>query len=205
MGVYRCESIPAMQADIALAQLPWHMLPTVRLVDNVTGMPCSEHTDVKACWSTDALYFQFVCRDHLVVSQFEQRDDPLYLQDVIEVFLDEEGEGLHYMELEISPHNVIFDAKITNDGFGKITATDLAWNFESLQTEVYASAPNQFTYYISIPASNFHSPLLPGKEFKANFYRIDEQHDGTREYQAWCPTGAINFHLSQFFGTMILI
>ncbi len=39
-----------------------------------------------------------------------KRDDPLYTQDVVEIFIDADADGRTYDEIEVSPHNVVFDA-----------------------------------------------------------------------------------------------
>lgn len=201
---YDCAYVAIHNESTELDKLPWQQFDSLELVDTVTGESCVEKTFVRACWSEKMLLFQFICLDFHIVSDFEQRDDPLYEQDVIEIFIDEQREGKRYMELEVSPKNVVFDAIITNDGIGNILSLDLAWDIDGLQTEVITSQPQYVTYYVRIPASNFTSPLEKDKKFKVNFYRIDEKVDGTREFQAWSPTGAIHYHLPQYFGTMNL-
>ena len=201
---YSCQYISVEEAKDSMASIPWGAMPSLVLVDNVTGEPSLEQTTVRGCWSEQFLCFQYICQDSFVRSDYTKRDEPLYEQDVIEIFIDEEGNGIHYIELEISPHNVIFDAKIINNGQGKVTDIDLAWDIEGLRTEIHRPQSEIYIYYIYIPATNFAAPLEKGKTMKVNFYRIDEQRSGEREYQAWRPTGAINFHLAQYFGEMIL-
>jgi len=201
---YTCKHISIEKFKSLPRNEAWSDIPSLELVENVSGEPCIENTIVRGCWSSEFIIFQFICKDKLVISDFTKRDEPLYEQDVIEVFIDEEGLGLQYLELEVSPKNVIFDAKISNDGHGKITGTDLAWDCEGLHTEVYNPEPDVFIYYIYIPSINFSKPLVSGKKMTANFYRIDGQSNGERIFQAWSPTGAINFHLSQQFGNLIL-
>lgn len=180
--------------------VPWHLFETVPLVDTATGHPPLEPTRVSACWDREFLHIRFVCQDAYMISIYKDRDDPLYDQDVVEIFIDELGTGMEYMEIEVSPNNVIFDAIIRNDGNGNIVGADRAWDIDGLETEVAVTAANTRIYDVRIPMSAFRKPIEAGDCWRANFYRIDEQPDGSREYQAWSPTGAVNFHLSQTFG-----
>ena len=148
---------------------------------------------------------RFICEDTHVVADYDKRDDPLYEQDVVEVFIDEEGSGKEYFELEISPRNIVFDAIIRNDGHQSIIEVDRSWDFIGLETSVIRDEADQLIYSIRIPSSNFMSKLEAGLKWKVNFYRIDECVNGIREYQAWQPTRAINYHIPSKFGTMLFV
>lgn len=182
----------------------WSDCDAVILRDTVTGAATKERTEVKACWSPEWVYVSFLCQDRHVVSDYTKRDEPLYEQDVVEVFIDEDGDGTRYMEYEISPHNVIFDAKVENSGANSVANLDLEWNCEDLRTRVVWEADDLLRYVISFPATAFKDGLKPGTRWKVNFYRIDEDAEGNREYQAWRPTGAVNFHTPSSFGTFEL-
>lgn len=196
--VYQCK-----QVQTGWSSIDWDSCDVLELGDTVTGLPPKESTEVRACWNKDYLYVRFLCKDSNIVSDFTERDDPLYEQDVVEFFIDEEGKGTSYLELEVSPKNVVFDALIENDGSDSVKGLDKAWCFKDLLTSVDANREGYLTTFISIPASNFNQPLHEGLSWKVNFYRIDEDLQGTREYQAWSPTGKVNFHISSRFGTMV--
>ncbi|MGG4146531.1 carbohydrate-binding family 9-like protein [Paenibacillus algorifonticola] len=202
-GSYICKRLVPAMSGASSASLDWGCCEALELVDTVTGAPPRERTEVRIGWSSKHLHIRFACRDLHIVSEFTQRDEPLYEQDVVEVFIDEEGEGRRYMELEVSPNNVVFDAIIENDGSGGISSSDLMWQFSGLQTSVQSDDQGNVLYFIDIPASNFQRPFAPGLVFHINLYRIDQDVRGTREYQAWRPTGAVNFHLPQHFGKLI--
>ncbi|ANY70155.1 hypothetical protein BBD42_29370 [Paenibacillus sp. BIHB 4019] len=202
-GSYICKRLEPAKSGASSASLDWGRCEALELVDTVTGAPPRERTEVRIGWSSEQLHIRFACKDSHIVSDFTQRDEPLYEQDVVEVFIDEEGEGRRYMELEVSPHNVVFDAIIENDGSGGISSSDLKWQFSRLQTSVQSDGQGSLLYYIDIPASNFQRPFAPGLSMRINLYRIDQDVQGIREYQAWLPTRAVNFHLPQHFGKLI--
>lgn len=179
------------------ADKPWELLSPVSLVDVVTGAEVREPTEVKTFWDDDSLHIRFECMDEYAVSSFTERDEPLYEQDVVEVFIDEAGEGTRYLELEVSPNNVVFDAIIENNQ-GKL-AIDTGWNAEGLVTSVRMEGKVRI-YELQLPFSNFENRPVDGTMWRINFYRIDEDKAGTRHYQAWSPTGAVNYHIPSRFG-----
>ncbi|MCD9024038.1 carbohydrate-binding family 9-like protein [Cohnella silvisoli] len=178
----------------------WEGLPAAELVDVNTGGPVQEETKVKVCWDESALYVRFECKDDYVVSKFLNHDDPLYEEDVVEVFIDEAGEGSHYIELELSPFNVLFDAKIDNDGENYIVHTD--WHAEGIQTNVVSDGKLAI-YDLRIPFDLFQKKPAIGTAWRINFYRIDDDRSGVRHFQAWSPTWNGDYHTPSRFGTLV--
>ncbi len=198
--IYRCERLTA--AEEAGPNIPWNRFSPIELVDTVTGRPVREPTEVRACWTSEAWHVQFRCTDHYAVSDYANRDDPLYEQDVVEVFIDEEGDGRRYIEVEVSPFNVVFDARIERKRNGAVHA-DASWNMELLDTRVFKEGAAMRVYELRFPLESFTRKPRAGMEWRVNFYRIDEQPEGTREYQAWGPTGEVNYHLPSRFGRLL--
>ncbi|REE68020.1 carbohydrate binding protein with CBM9 domain [Paenibacillus taihuensis] len=183
----------------------WDSHEWVQLSDTVSGEASAERTRVRCGWTAEALLIQFLCEDTHIVSDYTQKDEPLYNQDVVEVFIDERCIGTGYIELEVSPHNVVFDARIGNED-NRAVNIDLGWNIEGLQTSVNRIESGELLYEIRIPAAgNFETKLEEGIRWKVNFYRIDESVEGVREYQAWQPTGAVQFHMPGKFGTLLFV
>lgn len=183
----------------------WESHAWVQLSDTVSGEAPAEQTQVRCGWTAEALLIQFLCEDSHIVSDFTQKDEPLYNQDVVEVFIDERCIGTGYMELEVSPRNVVFDARIGNID-NRAVDIDLGWNIDGLETSVNRIESGELLYEIRIPAAgNFETKLEEGIRWKVNFYRIDESVDGVREYQAWQPTGAVQFHMPGKFGTLLFV
>lgn len=195
--IYLCEQLGTDQP----AGIPWDQIAPVLLVDTVTGSLVKEPTEVRACWTTEAWHIQFRCKDSYAIPHYENRDDPLYEQDVVEVFIDMSGEGRRYIEIEVSPFNVIFDAWIERAEDGRIEA-DTSWNMEQLGTSVVLEESYGRIYELRLPWGDFAPAPVEGTEWRVNLYRIDEQPDRTREYQAWGPTGKVNFHIPSHFGRM---
>ncbi|WP_138753140.1 carbohydrate-binding family 9-like protein [Paenibacillus sinopodophylli] len=202
---YYCKQMQCDPDNPFISILDWEGCEALELVETVTGAAPKEWTEVRLCWSQAYLHLRYLCNDSYVKSTFTKRDDPLYEQDVVELFIDESGTGTSYMELEVSPHNIVFDAMIAHDGAESVIGTDLSWRLEGLQTVVERLDDYKRIYTIHIPVGNFQRPFEPGQIWRVNFYRIDEDEAGTREYQAWQATDVVNFHLPRKFGTLQFI
>ncbi len=180
----------------------WERVEGVALTNAADGSRPALRTVVKAKRSESFVHIRFECEDDYVVSTFKERDDPLYLEDVVEIFIDESGTGRSYMEIEVSPSNVVFDARVewTEDGIRQL---DVAWNAEGLRTAVVA-VEGALIYEIDLPNKMFAKPPADGSVWRVNFYRIDQNRDGVRNYWAWSPPGAADFHRPASFGKFIL-
>ncbi|MDR6879109.1 carbohydrate-binding family 9-like protein [Bacillus sp. 3255] len=196
---YECRYIRAVE------NISWGNIPSGRLVEVVTGGRPRLETRFRACWTTDALHVRFECEDDHVVATMVRRDDPIYEEDVVEVFLDPKGTGREYYEFELSPRGVEFDALIRNDLEGRIEA-DIAWDAQGLHTSVSDAADGWRHYELQIPfADLLEGSPLPGTDWGWNVYRIDDDVEGNRHYWAWSPTGKVNFHIPQRFGTLVFV
>ncbi len=181
-------------------EIPWEQVPAVALRDVVAGAAPRLRTEAKAVWTKDALRIRFECEDDHIAAAMTNRDDPLYDEDVVEVFIDEEGTGERYIELEINPLNAVFDARVRNDLAGTIQV-DTSWDADGLATKVVRGAGTTM-YDISIPYPNFRNRPEEGTEWRWNLYRIDEDPAGKRHFWAWSPTGAVDYHVSRRFGAL---
>lgn len=181
--------------------IPWHVIEPILLKEVVTGQRPSLNTSVKACWTDGDIWIRFECEDDHIVSNMSNHDDPLYLEDVVELFIDEDGHRTIYYEIELSPRNVVFDAIIHNDHKGLINV-DTSWHVKNLVTKV-DRMERLSIYELRIPLTNFKRLPVLGTQWLWNAYRIDDDKEGNRHYSAWSPTGEINFHLPDFFGTLV--
>ncbi|TVX98598.1 carbohydrate-binding family 9-like protein [Cohnella terricola] len=196
IGIYTCEYVND-------AESAWQRIASADLVDVVTGDAVREETKVKACWDDRALYVRFECVDTYAITQFTNRKDPLWEQDVVEMFIDEEGDCKRYMELVVSPNVVLCDLMIDHqdDSNPLSFKTDKEWEVQGFEQTIETEGERRI-YTFKIPFSNFAKAPEAGTEWRINFFRIDEEPDGTRHYQAWSPTGAVNYHIADRFGRL---
>lgn len=183
------------------------------LLSDGSGTPTQE-TEVRACWDDECLYVSFACKDTDIWGRFEKRDDPLYEEEVVEVFLCPTGDLRHYFEFELSPNNVLFDARVFNpEGDRRTMLVDREWNAAGIRTAVRvsgrindrASRDIGWIAELAIPFRDLGlaGPPAPGTVWRANFYRIERGE--VTEFTAWSPTfrDPPDFHVPERFGELL--
>lgn len=183
------------------------------LSDSPPALPLPwQPTAFRACWNHRRLYLAFHCVDRDIQSAYLQRDDPLYEEEVVEAFLCPTGDLRHYYEFEVSPRNVVFDARVFSPDLNRATMqVDVSWDCPGLATAVRRNPPEAsgeadrwWSVEMSIPFAAFPeiAPPQPGDSWRVNFYRIDRA--DPPEFTAWSPTLEVpaNFHVPQRFGVL---
>lgn len=141
----------------------------------------------------------FLGGDDGVVATLLSHDDPLWQEDVVEIFLAPAG-ATRYFEIEVNPIGTTFDAIIDSpDGHRATMRTDLAWTCEGLFAAV-RTTPSSLDIVIRIPFASLGA--APGGEWLANLYRIDRSEEHGDEFAAWQPTMMTppDFHVPAAFG-----
>ena len=180
----------------------------VRLVRATDGAAPRLATTVFAWYDEEALSILFAAADDHVVANYTAHDDPLYEEDVVEVFL-APSRLTEYYELEVSPLGILFDARLESpDGVRATMTTDLAWTCEGLVAPVRkvvdAGGAMTLDTLLRIPFASLAVAVpSPGDTWRANFFRIDRHPDGD-ELTAWQPTLKTppDFHVAAAFGTL---
>jgi hypothetical protein len=179
------------------------------------GSPRQE-TRLRLAWSATRLHVLFECEDSDAWGTFVRRDDPLYQEEVVEVFLAPgAATPTEYFEIEVSPLGTLFDARISNPNSRRSDMkTEVGWNCSEIAWRVgRGTARQDWWAALAIPwasAGADTSDAGPSpRVWRANFYRIDRPRHpnaGPAEFSAWSPTLAepADFHLPGFFGTLVL-
>jgi LmbE family N-acetylglucosaminyl deacetylase len=169
-------------------------------------------TFVQVAYNDSHLFVAFHCNDQDIHSRFSKRDEYLWKEEAVEVFIDTDDEPENYVELEVSPKNVLYDSYIVDPQNIDVEAT-LKYNLKDIKTAVALSGTTDdredtdrfWTVEMAIPfeeiAADFHPDQLAGAEWKINFYRINHD-DSPLEYMAWSPTQG-SFHKPAVFGRII--
>jgi hypothetical protein len=190
---------------------PWrspHATSPVRLRRATDGRVPRLATTV--CLSFDEEYLSIIFStsdDHIVASHWSH-DDPLYEEDVVEVFL-APRDPTGYFEVEVSPLGTIFDARIHSpDGSRETMRVDRAWSSGALAAVRKVSEQDgtmTIDTLIRIPFESLGTGApKAGELWRANFFRIDRHPDQGDEYSAWRPTmrQPPDFHVPSAFGAI---
>jgi len=185
-------------ADEALGA--WKDLAPHPLLLNEDGSPPRQSTQLRLGWDAQALQVLFVAEDSHPWATLREHDAPLYKEEVFEVFLDTEGDGFGYFELEVNPNNAVLDGAMrrVRSGYRK----DFGWHCAGLETAVRIFSRG-WAAELRIPFESIAAaPPTPGQRWRANFTRIDRPPGEPRELSAWSPTGLAQFHVPSRFGVL---
>lgn len=163
-------------------------------------------TTVAASFDDEFVTFVFSAADDHLVATYTAHDDPLYEEDVVEVFLAPEG-LTEYFEVEVSPIGTLFDARIASPhGERETMRVDLGWSsgaIPAVRRVVETGGGMAVDTLLRIPfrALGRGTPAA-GERWRANFFRIDRHPVHGDEYSAWQPALRTppDFHVPAAFG-----
>jgi hypothetical protein len=170
-------TMDAIQVDGKLDEFTWTAVPRVGRFSNVRNrsQPDPATTQAAVAWDDLNLYVAFSSVDAEAWGTMKNRDDQLWEEEVVEVFLDPDGDGRNYAEIEVSPHNVVVDLLIPAPREGSGQA--IRWNAAGLQTAVAMHASG-WVVEMAIPWRSLKDAGIeraprPGDRWRVGLYRIE--------------------------------
>lgn len=202
-----------VKVDGKLEEAVWKQAPaTGPFTDAYNGSDLPYQTRAQAAWDQEYLYLAFECPDTDVFSQMKERDDKLWVQDAVEVFIDANRDGQDYLELQVSPQGVIFDSyfprhrqgqadfnsglKAAVDVQGTLNRRDdmdKRWIVEMALP--FKDAKGRGEYPLSLP------PKV-GDVWRVNLLRVDVSKGVPQRAGAWSPPLSGDFHTLSAFGEL---
>jgi len=182
-------------------------LPPLLLADG-SGL-AQQQTVVRVCQDANALYVRFDCADRNIWGSFTRRDDPIYDEEVVEVFLAPGAETpTAYAEIEVSPNGVLFDAWVQKPrGDRAQMVVDTGWDWPGIRWRAERiDAEDRWWAALVLPWAGI-APSAPAPTiWRANFYRIERPRHAAPEFSCWSPTltDPADFHRPARFGTLTL-
>lgn len=134
----------------------------------------------------------------------------MWKEEVVEIFIDTDDDPNNYVEIEISPSNVLFDSYIINPQ--KIDFVETAkFNLQGIKTAVKVDGTlnkrddldHSWTVEMAIPfadligVESFDASKL--RKWRINFYRVTRDIEKEVGKYAWSPT-LEGFHAPSKFG-----
>jgi hypothetical protein len=186
---YRTEqplSIDGIDEETAWSKAPWTD-PFVDIEGDLKPKP-THNTQVKMLWDKDYFYFYAKIEEPHIWATLKQRDTVIFYDDDFEIFIDPDGDGHNYYELEVNAFNTLWDLILLRpyraDNQPKVLNY---WNISDIQSAVHIEGTlnnpedtDQFwTVEMAVPwtalgelASGGQMPET-GDQWRVNFSRVD--------------------------------
>jgi hypothetical protein len=210
----------AITVDGKLDEPDWARASEAKLLETNTGKDVPSKSTVKVLWDDKFLYVGFYFQDSDAWATLTKDEDPLWGEEVAEVFIDPDGKGHTYYEYEVNPLNVKVDLFVLNqgqkhDGFYKVW---IDWNFsDAMKHAVYVEGNGKdkgtndkfWTIELAFPFEEMWTaqniPPRDGDMWRANFYRIERPTADEKDswYAAFNPTMRQSFHSPWMFGKVV--
>ncbi|MCF2488310.1 carbohydrate-binding family 9-like protein [Dyadobacter sp. CY347] len=191
---YICQKTHSpIEIDGKLDERVWaKALWTSRFVDiegDVKPLPY-QHTQAKMLWDDKNLYIAAIIEEEHIWAYQQKKDQIVYLENDFEVFIDPDGDGENYYELEINAINNTFDLFLprTYKNGGR---AQLKWDIKDLKSAVNIDGTlndardkdKRWILEIAIPFASLSHENVPaimpesGSEWRINFSRVNWQHE----------------------------
>lgn len=211
----------SLKIDGKLDEAFWGAVPAISLAP--LGKAPKLSSTVKVFYTKDHVVFGATLKDGHIWGTHTERDSRTWKQEVLEVFIDPDGDEKDYVELQITPANVIFDANFKQrlgKGKGKIQEQiDRAKAFNTpglehavfvegtLQTDKNAPLDNDTSWSVEVRIPFTSIPGMTGapkngSTWRMNLYRFDRPTPNVENAYAWSPHTRGSFHDVPRFGTI---
>src|SRR5690349_7709114 len=178
-------------------------------VNNRDGSITDLKTEARVLYDDKYIYFAFRSIDRNIWATMKRRDEHLWLEEVVEVFLQANQATPNYIELEVNPLGTMLDIYLLD------TRKPLhyeSWNSEKLLWAVNVDGTvdgkdgdREWTCEIALPlediATATHIPPQPGDRWRMNLYRVDSKPEVAE--LAWSPTLQADFHVLPRLGEIV--
>ncbi len=200
----------AIRVDGRLDDAAWAKAAAVGpFVNSRDGASSPLRTEAKLLYDDQFLYFAFRVVDENIWATMRQRDDHLWEEEVVEVFLQADPRQTSYIELEVNPLGTMIDIFLL--GIRK-PIPYRSWNSARLQWGVQVDGTvdgkpgdREWTCEIALPLEDVvpapNSPPKPGDRWRLNLYRVEKL--PARASLAWSPTLNSDFHTPSRFGEIV--
>jgi hypothetical protein len=199
-----------IKVDGKLDDLPWTKTRGVSdFVNNSDGSPSQYKTEAKVLYDDNFLYFSFRCTDDNIWATLKRRDEHLWEEEVVEVFLQADPHQPSYIELEVNPLGTMLDIYLLDVRkplhYESWNSEKLQWGVQVFGTVDGKGGDREWTCEIALPMEDIVTaprlPPQPGDRWRLNLYRVERL--PTPAELAWSPTLKNDFHVPSRFGEIV--
>jgi Carbohydrate-binding family 9 len=199
-----------IKVDGQLNERAWQDTSSVgAFANNRDGTPSEIQTEAKVLYDDSYLYFAFRAVDKNIWATMKHRDEHLWLEEVVEVFLQANPKIPNYIELEVNPLGTMLDIYLID------TRKPLhyeSWHSEKLRWAVHVDGTidgrdgdREWTCEIALPLEDVVTaprvPPKPGDRWRLNLYRVEQKPVAAE--LAWSPTLQNDFHVLPKLGEIV--
>lgn len=172
----------------------------------------------KLTWDDAGLYVWASITDPDVWSQYHEDDSTLWKEDVLELFIDADGNRRGYVELQVNPNNAHFDSWFQTT---RAQPGDVAWSSGMTSAVRVRGTANQrgdkdtgWDVEIAIPwaavkgrddAMAVTLPPALGQQFRMNVVRGDQPEKGRLSASSWNAITYQDFHALDRMLTVVFV
>ena len=198
----------------------WQQALAVPLLRNQDGAEPRFETTARLLWDDNYLYVGYTCQDSQIYATMAERDDPLWEEEVVEIFVDANRDEIGYVEIEVNPLNALVDLYVLNRSPYPMQAL-FCWDSAGIRHAVSVDGDPRrrdtqdraWSAELALPWEDFltapHLPPQAGDVWRMNLYRIDQYQAqpglGQQELYAWSPTRCETYHVPQRFGEIVFV
>jgi hypothetical protein len=199
-----------IQVDGNLDDRSWAEASIIRdFAINLNGSPAKAETAAQVLYDDHFIYFALRCVDDNIFATLRRRDDHLWEEEVVEVFLQADPHQASYIELEVNPLGTMLDIYLLDV---RKPLHYESWNSEKLKWAVRVDGTvdgqpgdRGWTSEIAIPLEDIvtapHIPPRTGDRWRVNVYRVERLPIPLE--LAWSPTLRNDFHVPRRFGEIV--
>jgi hypothetical protein len=205
------ESAPLLAAD----EKAWAS------ASSVEWGPAAYVTRFRAVWTDAGLFLRYDATDPSPWHTMTRRDEHLWEDEVVEIFLDPDRSGRDYYELEVSPANVVCDLRMITPSPWR---GEFEWDLAGLETRVRPGKDESgkvtgWTVTALLPWSGLRAlpsakrvavPPRAGDRWRFNVFRV-ERPGGPQAPEkdavatAWSPPSGRSFHEPAAFRDLVFL
>lgn len=161
----------------------------------------AKETFVKMLWDDDNLYIGATIREDKIVANLKQRDTIIWKENDFEVFLDPDGDGRSYFEIELNAIGTVMDLMMDRP-YSEGGNFYMPWDCPDLVAE---TSVDESGWYVemAIPRKALMIGFTKPEElpcWRINFSRVEWMRPDREENWVWCPTGKIDMHIPARWG-----
>jgi len=198
-----------IKVDGKLDDAPWAKAGGTKFVNNADGSPAAQETEARILYDDKYLYFSFRSADENIWATHRRRDQRLWEEEVVEVFLQADASQPSYIELEVNPLGTMLDIYLLDVRkplrYESWNSEKLAWAVRVDGTVDGKGGDRGWTCELALPLEDVATaPRLPpraGDRWRMNLYRVEAR--PAAALLAWSPTRKDDFHLPGMFGWLV--